>query len=164
MDSQRKKESLSSEHEIDKTRESDDGSDDFKVLNVSKAIHGPGESVRDDVSGGRRLSLVEATASKEKRKRDSRNSANVSPIGGVRLAEWISSVRKGVSPSENTPSFTKMIRKNKNFHNPAIFAKMISYCNIDEFGTQFKNRKALKKEEFYTEIAEVQDFCMKGSS
>ncbi|PXF48008.1 hypothetical protein BWQ96_02199 [Gracilariopsis chorda] len=140
--------------------ESDGGSEEFTVLNVSK---------RAEVSASTRVDSANAEKKGANRldEHDLESSAraNNEVLGGSRLADWIMSVRKGVKHSDGrNQSFTKMIRKNKNFHNPAIFEKMISYCKIDEFGTRFTHRETLQQGEFYTDISEAQDMCMKSSA
>lgn len=74
------------------------------------------------------------------------------------LEAW---VRSAVAAPKSSAGFTEMVRKNKNFRNPAIFEKMISYCNIDEYGTELPAQPPLQEHEYYEEIAKLQEECMK---
>lgn len=128
--------SAASEVHAKDASESDGASEEFTVLNVSKREV---EKARTDLDSTR--SEKNGDTRSEGNKLESLACENKEALGGSKLAEWIVSVRKGANYSEGrNHSFTKMIRKNKNFHNPAIFEKMISYCKIDEFGTRFTDR------------------------
>lgn len=86
------------------------------------------------------------------------NWLNGGSIQSEELKTWISNAAEGAKIGLN---FAQVIRGNSNFHNPAIFEKMIAYCGIDEFGTQVPGRKALEKHDFYDDISTIQELCMK---
>lgn len=131
--------------------ESDDESEEFKVLSVLETVAQP-RSNHPEASEENPPSENSSTPSNE--------TTQCVTVRNAKLAKWIQSV--ATSDSASHPSFTDMLRNNKNFRNPAIFQKMISYCGIDEFGTHFKNTSTLSKGDFYKDICEVQDALMKN--
>lgn len=168
---------------------SDVGSDDFRVISVSKgdlmapvehtaqAPHGElllGNSGAGSDSTGDAVAASVRDAGDGRRKRGASSSdvpipnvenadtTNV-PDGGIssgHLKDWIQSA---IYMQQSGASFTDMVRKNKNFRNPAIFEKMISYCNIDEFGTELPPDPPLQEHEYYEAIADFQEVCMRES-
>lgn len=77
--------------------------------------------------------------------------------GSNALAAWFETARR--MREESGLKFEVDLRKNKNFRNPAIFEKMIAFCDLDQFGSNINGY--IKKDElddyqFYDNIAEQQ--------
>lgn len=147
---------------------SDTGSDDFRVLSISKGgventvnhanvqTSKPENKTPGDRSRQQESSCEAAGVSNAQ----DAESADIS-TGGISsksLDEWVQSA---VAIQRSGNSFTDMVRKNKNFRNPAIFEKMISYCDIDEFGTELPQDPPLHEHEYYEAIADFQEECMR---
>lgn len=127
--------------------ESDDP-DDFHVISVSCADSSQSQTQKSDAT-----TCFESQNGRKTKSDDERVSRNQLK----KIERWIAFVGSS-TPERQT--FTEIVRRNKNFRNPAIFEKMISYCGIDEFGTNIKGRKPLQEGDFYTDIREIQDMCM----
>lgn len=141
--------------EIDSSEpaQSETGSDDFRVLSVcprrdasSAQLHQEGFHRGDQCRGNDTERGVENA---EQKRLDFSNEY---------LTAWVQSVVN--AERELGSRFSEVVRKNKNFQNPAIFDKMVTYCGIDENGTDLPKREALKEFEFYEAIAEFQEVCM----
>lgn len=142
---------------------SDTGSDDFCVISISK---GTVDADDDLTVQTRKGDGCEADRSR-RLKVDSDSNANdrmaitAKPRSGIctkSLEEWVQSA---TNTQRSGTSFTEMVRRNKNFRNPAIFEKMISYCDIDEFGTELPKDLPLQEHEYYEAIAHFQEECMR---
>lgn len=77
------------------------------------------------------------------------------------LKQWVETCI--AAQNENESSFLDVVRRNKTFRNPAIMEKMISYCGIDEFGSEAHCQEKLEKNDFYEAIIEFQEICAKIS-
>eukprot|EP00177_Eucheuma_denticulatum_P003466 GFKZ01006264.1.p2 GENE.GFKZ01006264.1~~GFKZ01006264.1.p2 ORF type:complete len:179 (+),score=27.09 GFKZ01006264.1:849-1385(+) len=84
--------------------------------------------------------------------------AHTAIFANNQLTAWVQSAV--ATQRETGLTFSDMVRRNRNFRNPAIFEKMISFCGIDEFGSELPKRLVLEKGDFYEDIAEFQEVCM----
>lgn len=73
------------------------------------------------------------------------------------LSKWVSSL---TSNQKDPDAFLRAIRANKNFHNPAIFEKMIAFCGIDADGTNMKGRRELPADSYYKDVSDIQELYM----
>lgn len=134
--------------------QSEAGSDDFRVLSVCPRRDTPSAQLPCE-EGFHRSDQCRGTDSErdvddaEKKRTEFSNEY---------LTTWVQSVINAERGSESR--FSEVVRKNKNFQNPAIFDKMVTYCGIDENGTDLVKLEPLKDSEFYEAIAEFQEVCM----
>lgn len=166
----------------EKSSDGSDGSDDFHVINVTDANEtNPNEDVsaaivdaesaaqsqlnssvggRVNSNGDRNLPELKPTASENVAEKDHQKASLALSIEeqNENLRKWVQCMVP--EKRKQGTSFIGMIRKNKNFRNPAIFEKMISYCEIDEFGSHVQGRRELGTAENYLEISEAQERYM----
>lgn len=160
---------------------SDADIDDFRVISISQnegprgkageaGRKGEADSDRElaskrakdsDTEGAGRRRVAADEASCAAFQGNSNEDTQVASIVYKDLDEW---VRATVASQKSSTGFTEAVRKNKNFRNPAIFKKMISYCDIDEYGTELPAPPALKEHEYFEAIAAFQEECMRKSS
>lgn len=135
---------------------SEAGSDEFRVLSICTHRSSPStrtDSQKDIHSRDQRNSSDETHNAGE----DGKSETN---FGNEHLTAWVQSVCNAGGGSESR--FTEVVRRNRNFRNPAIFDKMIKYCGIDENGTELSRREPLQEFEYYEAIAEFQEVCARG--
>jgi len=130
---------------------SDAGSEDFHVISVS-TTGANGSKAQPEQSGRSGFDVNENNPSSAK------VCQNEQKIVGDRLSQWVTIALD--AQQQSGTSFTEVIRDNRNFHNPAIFEKMITYCGIDEFGTHLP-KAVLGHDEYYEAIAALQETKMK---
>lgn len=153
------------------TAGSESGSDeDFKIISVSDrpkrapsktgaSVKGPQVNSSDQIAatvGSERATSAEKEQKNANPTQCERTHAEV--FANDQLIAWVQSAV--ATQKETGLTFSDMVRRNRNFRNPAIFEKMISFCGIDEFGTELQGRPVLEKGDFYEDIAEFQEVCM----
>lgn len=157
--------------------QSDASSDDFHLISVSKAIVLPVAAKPGSLEMERAAhdnEILTSSKAKSEVGAQSKGQGQFSKVGeqvrqnesdigpdSDHLRQWVQTAL--ANQRESGSSFSDMVRGNRNFRNPAILEKMISYCGIDEFGTQLQPEELLEKYEFYDVIADFQEICAKES-
>lgn len=139
----------SSSEDSDQSSLTESDTEGFQVLSVLNAGSQPTKCAEQQEEGA-----MEAGVDKEKRNEQQDS------IGGEHLCRWFQEMIKNNTKESQGDSFLDNVQKNKNFHNPAIFQKMVTHCGIQPLGTNFEHVVPLSKHEYYEEITDLQDLCM----
>lgn len=91
---------------------------------------------------------------------------STSPFVSQLPPDQFENLRKWILSSAETErrtglSFSQAVRENPQFNNPAIYDKMLSYCDLDPHGTYFEHHVPLRGDAYYEQLQRSQDLQMK---